>query len=279
MAIPPAWTEVWIAAERDAHLLATGRDDRGRKQYLYHPKWRDAADLAKFDHLASVGSALPRLRRDVDDDLRGRHPEWRTAAVVRLIDDSLIRPGSRRRFEENGSVGAITLNSEHVQVDGTRIALRFDGKSAVEQQMEIRDPLLARRLSSLLDEGPDGALFVDTDGRPISPRQVNDYIAARSNAPVTAKDLRTWGATCAAAELLVDQFDVEAADRDGAVRRAIEHAAELLGNTVAVCRSSYIAPRVLSAYESGELLDEWRRSRRTTWLSRAEQTVHRVVRP
>ena len=275
LAIPPAWTAVWIAAEPDAHLLATGYDDRGRKQYLYHPAWREASDLAKFEHLGPVGDALTRLRRDVDQELRSHGVEWRTAAVVRLIDNSLIRPGSRRRLEENGSVGAITLGIGDVRVDGTRIALDFEGKSAVEQQTEVRDPLLARRLSTLIDESTGGMLFVDSDDRPITAGQVNEYIGIHSGSDMSAKDLRTWGATCAAAERLVR---ADGDDIDAAVRVAIEHAADRLGNTVAVCRSSYIAPRVLSAFETGELLEEWQRSRRAKWLSRVEQTVRRVVR-
>jgi DNA topoisomerase I len=275
MAIPPAWTAVWIAEECDAHLLATGYDDRGRKQYLYHPAWREASDLAKFERLGAVGDALPSLRRDVDHELRTRGADWRTAAAVRLIDDSLIRPGSRRRLEENGSVGAITLGIGDVEVNGTRIALHFEGKSAVEQQTEIRDALLARRLSTLLDESTDGMVFVDADDRPISAGQVNEYICVHSGSKVSAKDLRTWGATCAAADRLVR---ADGDDLDSSVRSAIEHAAELLGNTVAVCRSAYIAPRILSSFETGELREEWHRSRRARWLSRVEQTVRRVVR-
>ena len=282
MAIPPAWTKVWIAGEPDAHLLATGYDDRGRKQYLYHPAWREASDVAKFERLWSVGGGLPRLRREVDRELHARGTDWRTAAVVRLIDDSLIRPGSWRRLVENGSVGAITLGVGDVEIEGTRIALHFEGKSAVEQQTEIRDPLLARRLSTLIDESTagtgendEGMLFVDSDDRPITAGQVNRYIAAHSAADMSAKDLRTWGATCAAADRLLH---ADGDDVDAAVRLAIEHAADRLGNTVAVCRSSYIAPRVLSAFETGELQQEWQRSRRAKWLSRVEQTVRRVVR-
>ena len=131
LAIPPAWSDVWIAPEADAHLLATGRDDRGRKQYIYHPDWRAAADLAKFERLSDVGRCLGALRHDVDHDLRTRTAEWPTAAMVRLIDLSLIRPGSRRNLAANGSIGATTLAAGHVTVDGRRITLDFDGKSAV----------------------------------------------------------------------------------------------------------------------------------------------------
>ena len=135
-------------------------------------------------------------------------------------------------------------------MDGTRIALHFEGKSAVEQQTEVRDALLARRLSTLIDESTDGMLFVDSDDRPITAGQVNEYIGMHSGSDMSAKDLRTWGATCAAADRLVR---ADGDDIDATVRVAIEHAADRLGNTVAVCRSSYIAPRVLSAFETGEL--------------------------
>ncbi len=238
------------------------------------PTGAPAADLAKFEHLSSVADALPRLRRAVDTNLRARRDGWQVAAVVRLIDDSLIRPGSRRRLEENGSVGAITLDTQNIDIDGPRICLHFDGKSAVEQLVQVRDPLLARRLSTLIDDHADGSLFIDSDDQTISAIQVNDYIAAHSRSDTSAKDLRTWGATCTAAELLVVRSHD---DGDAAIRDAIEQAADRLGNTVAVCRSSYIAPRLLSAFDSGELTEVWRRSRRTTWLSRVEQTVRRVV--
>ena len=152
--------------------------------------------------------------------------------MVRLIDDSLIRPGSRRRLEENGFIRpAITLGIGDVDVDGTRIALHFEGKSAVEQQAEVRDALLARRLSTLIDESTDGMLFVDADDRPITAGQVNEYIGVHSSSDMSAKDLRTWAATCAAADRLVQ---AGSDDVGATVRLAIEHAADRLGNTVAV---------------------------------------------
>lgn len=286
LVIPPAWTDVWIAPEADAHLLATGRDDRGRKQYLYHPDWRVAADLAKFEHLGDVGRCLGTLRKAVDHDLRARTEEWPTAAMVRLIDVSLIRPGSRRNLAENGSVGATTLGAEHISIEGRRITLDFDGKSAVEQHVEIDDLLLARRLSSLIDGEHLGGLFVDRDDSPVDAATLNDYIARHTECDMTAKFLRTWGATCAAAGCLLgvtavegDATDDHRVDGDAWIRRAVEYTADRLGNTPAVCRASYIAPTVLDAFESGELAETWRRSRRTQWLSRTEQTVRRVLQP
>ena len=286
LVIPPAWTEVWIAPEADAHLLATGRDDRGRKQYIYHPDWRAAADLAKFEHLGDVGRCLATLRKAVDHDLRARTDEWPTAAMVRLIDVSLIRPGSRRNLAENGSVGATTLGAEHISIEGRRITLDFDGKSAVEQHVEIDDLLLARRLSSLIDDEHLAGLFVDRDDAAVDAVALNDYIARHTECDMTAKFLRTWGATCAAADYLLgvtampgDVSDDESDDTDARIRRAVEYTADRLGNTPAVCRASYIAPTVVDAFESGELEATWRRSRRTRWLSRTEQTVRRVLQP
>ncbi|HEY3483887.1 MAG TPA: hypothetical protein VGK49_00830 [Ilumatobacteraceae bacterium] len=275
LAIPPAWTDVWIAPEADAHLVATGVDARGRKQYLYHPAWRAAADVAKFDRLASFGPGLVRLRRAVADDLRSLEPGWVCAALVRLIDDALIRPGDRRYFRTNGSVGATTLSPEHLSVSRQVVRLQFEGKGAVEHDIQIRDPLLARRISDLLDQAQPGQpIFADESDVPVDRARLNAYISAHAGAQFSAKDLRTWGATCLVARELVAVRD---RDADECVRDAIAVAAEQLGNTPAVCRSSYVAPAVVDSFESGSLVDAWRRSRRTAWLSRVEQTVSRVL--
>lgn len=291
LVIPPAWTDVWIAPEPDAHLQATGLDDRGRRQHLYHPAWRAAADVAKFERLAGFARPLQRLRAQVAADLRARRPGWGTAAAVRLIDDSLIRPGSMRALRSNGSVGATTLGAEHVSVTGQSVRLRFEGKSAVDQDVAVRDPLLARRLSDLLDEArPGEPLFGDDDGRPVDCDALNAYIAEHAGPGFTAKDLRTWGASSlAAASLLADGANgaerasgAGRAGEDGhaveaAIHAALQSTADQLGNTLAVCRSAYVAPAVLDAYRSGELAEHWRRSRRARWLSRVEQTLRRAL--
>lgn len=271
LAIPPAWTDVWIAPEADAHLQATGVDEGGRRQYLYHPAWRVAADAAKFDRMATFGPALARLRRRVDDDLRARSDGWQRAAVVRLIDESLIRPGHRRRLAPTGAVGATTLGAEHVEVIGRVVRLQFEGKSGVAHDVVVEDPLLARRVSELLDAArPGSSLFVTADGDVVDGDAVNEYLRTHASPAFTAKDLRTWGATCSVAEHLL-QHDA------GDVRAAIEFAADRLGNTVAVCRSSYVAPAVLASHDDGSLRAAWRSSRSARWLSRAEQTVRRVL--
>jgi DNA topoisomerase I len=282
MAIPPAWTDVWIAPEPDAHLLAVGTDAAGRRQYLYHPAWRAAADRAKFDRLATFGPALGALRRRVADDLRRLGDEWPCAAVVRLIDESLIRPGSLRHFRDNGSVGATTLHAEHVETSRRVVRLHFEGKGSVEHDIEVHDPLLARRISDLLDNATPGQpIFTGGDGAIVDNARLNDYLGRHTGRDFTAKDLRTWGATCRVAGRLVLEPLASTRRRptkgEDPVRRAVEHAAEQLGNTFEVCRSSYVDPRIVEAFHLGELAAVWQRSRRGRWLSRTEQTVHRVL--
>ena len=287
LAVPPAWVDVWISPEPDSHLLASGVDDEGRKQYLYHPDWIATANAVKFERLADFAGPLSALRSHVERTLRnaGRNGEddWICAAVVRLIDHSLIRPGSFRRLRDRGTVGAVTLHSGHVETTGRRVRLRFVGKGDVEHDLEVDDPLLARRISALLDRTDgDGPLFVDEAGATVDAPIVNRFIAEHAGPSYTAKDLRTWGATSLVADVLArarpgsvqDTYD---ADHESRIRRAIESASERLGNTAAVCRSSYVAPAIVEAYRTGALDDAWRRSRRATWLSRSEQTVRRVL--
>lgn len=279
LAIPPAWTDVWISPERDSHLLASGVDAAGRKQYRYHPAWTEAANAAKFERLAEFPRPLSRLRAEVSRMLErpDEDDEWVCAAVVRLIDDTLIRPGSFRYFQERGTVGALTLQPDHISVSGRQLRLQFGGKSDVEIDVVCTDPLLTRRMSQLLDDvSGNQPVFVDGSGRAIEGARLNGFIQEKAGAPYTAKDLRTWGATCVAAEQLLAVADPDQ-DADGIVRAALEAAADRLGNTVAVCRSAYVAPAVVESFHSGELREAWRRSRPATWLSRSEQTVRRIL--
>ncbi len=203
LVIPPAWTEVWIAPEPTAHLQATGYDNDGRRQYLYHPAWREAADEAKFVRLAEFSRPLGRLRRQVDHDLRHRGDDWSCAAVVRLIDESLIRPGSLRHFRTTGSVGATNLGAEHLDVSRHVVHLQFEGKGAIEHDIEVDDPLLARTISKMLDAAKPGEpIFTDGNAVPVDSERVNDYVRTHAGPLFTAKDLRTWGATCVVAEQL-----------------------------------------------------------------------------
>lgn len=279
LAIPPAWTDVWVSPERDSHLLASGIDAAGRKQYRYHPAWIDAANAAKFERLAGFPRPLAKLRASVADALRTcNDDDWVCAAIVRLIDQTLIRPGSFRNFHQRGTVGAVSLHADHITVSRRRIQLSFVGKSDVPIDVVCQDPLLARRLTELVEHaGGDGPLFADDVGRIIDAAELNAYIQRHAGDRFTAKDLRTWGATTFAAEQLVVCAPGDGSDAEADIRSAIAAAAERLGNTVAVCRSAYVAPALLEAHRAGTLSVVWRRSRRAQWLSRAERTVARVL--
>ncbi|MET0910679.1 MAG: DNA topoisomerase IB, partial [Ilumatobacteraceae bacterium] len=240
--------------------------------------WRQAADAAKFDRLSAFAAPLGRLRRQVEHDLRARSDDWSRAALVRLIDESLIRPGSLRHYRATGSVGATTLGAEHVDVSRQIIHLQFEGKGAIEQDIEVHDPLLARTISRMLDQAvPGEPIFTDGNSAPVDSEQVNDYVRTHTGQAFTAKDLRTWGATCIVAEQLARTKPRELDNVDAAVKAAIEQAADRLGNTPTVCRASYVCPAVIEAFDGGHLRDAWRTARATRWLSRADRAVSRIM--
>jgi len=276
LAIPPAWREVWVSPQPTAHLQATGVDADGRRQFLYHPEWRAAADAAKFARLSQFAGPLGLLRRRVDRDLRRSGADRSCAALVRLIDDSLIRPGNLRHFRAKGSVGATTLRTDHVDVSRHIVHLQFRGKSAIDHDIEVNDPLLARTISRILDSSePDEPLFRDDSGAAIDTVRLNEYLRAHAGFGFTAKDLRTWGATClVATELLTGKPAVNA---NAAIRAAVETAAEHLSNTATVCRASYVSPAVIDGFLDGSLREAWRAARPTRWLTRADRTVDRVL--
>jgi DNA topoisomerase-1 len=275
--------EVCTPPVASPHLKATGDDAAARRQYLYHPEWRSAADAAKFARLGQLCLPLGRLRRRVDADLRGGSEDRSCAVLVRLIDDSLIRPGSLRHFRSTGSVGATTRQAEHLDVTRHVVHLQFEGKSAIDHDIEVHDPLLARTLSKMLDAAEPGQpLFTDDSGAAVDTAKVNDYIRTHAGTNFTAKDLRTWGATCLVAQRLVKvkALDLTATDEgavEAAVRLAIDDAAERLGNTAAVCRASYVSPSVIEGFADGTLLEAWRSTRSSRWLSRSERTVGRIL--
>lgn len=275
LAIPPAWRDVWIAPEGNAHLQATGFDAAGRKQYRYHPDWTEATAVEKFQRLAAIAEHLPDLRKQVAADLETDGPARPVATVVRLIDRALIRPGSGRSSE---AVGATTLEVGHIEIEQGRIVLDFVGKSAVEQHVEIDDPDLAAALTALLARSTleDVQVFAACVDGAVNASRVNRYLAECTDSTVTAKDLRTWGATAAAVECLCDPPSCTDRPSDP-VRRMLEDVSGLLGNTVAVCRTSYVAPVVVDAFADGTLEAAWRDSRKSRWLSRPERTLTRVL--
>ena len=259
LAIPPAWTQVWICADACGHIQATGRDQKGRKQYRYHPDWRAARDEAKYDRMIAFGRALPRLRRRVEADLarRGLPREKVLAAVVRVMELTLIRVGNEEYARANRSFGLTTLRDRHAQITGAGAMFEFRGKSGKVHRTGLRDRRLARIIKACQDL-PGQRLFqyVDEAGqrRAVESADVNAYIRAATGGDFSAKDFRTWAGTLAAAHELGGEAPAESPT--AARRRAaacVKAVAARLGNTAAVCRAAYIHPRVLSAWEAGEL--------------------------
>jgi DNA topoisomerase-1 len=260
LAIPPAWTGVWICPFANGHLQATGRDARDRKQYLYHPEWRAIRDAHKFDRILIFARALPRIRARIDADLRRRGlPRERVlATVVRLLETTLIRVGNAEYARENQSFGLTTIRHRHVEINGSTIAFEFRGKGGKVHKVSTQDRRLARVVRAC-HELPGQELFqyIDDDGvrRDVDSADVNAYLQEVTGEPFTAKDFRTWAGTVLASLALseFESFDTEAAAKRN-VTHAIERVANQLGNTVAVCRKSYIHPTILDSYLDGSLL-------------------------
>ncbi len=260
LAIPPAYEDVWICPSPNGHLQAVGRDARGRKQYRYHARWREVRDEAKYGKLLVFGKALPRIRGRVDQDLsrRGLPREKILAAIVRLLETTLMRVGNEEYAKTNNSYGLTTLRNRHVKVEGaSRIRLDFRGKRGTEYHIDLRSKRLAaivRRCQEL--PGQELFQYLDEDGTPrsIGSEDVNDYLREISGEELTAKDFRTWAATNLAALALreLEGFDSEAPTK-GNVLRAVEAVAKMLGNTPAICRKCYIHPAVLDGYLDGSL--------------------------
>ncbi|TDV37836.1 DNA topoisomerase-1 [Paraburkholderia caballeronis] len=258
LAIPPAYTDVWICADELGHLQATGRDARGRKQYRYHPRWRDARDRDKFAKLAGFARALPRIRARVAADLRqrGLPSDKVAAAIVRLLDSTLVRIGNEEYVRENASYGLTTLCKRHLRTDGQRLTLCFNGKHGISHEVPVDDPDVVRVIRDCA-EHRGRALFryVDANGvHKISAADVNAYLHAAGGDAFTAKDYRTWAASAIALERLraAEPPRSARAARSAVVQVAREVAA-LLRNTPAVCRASYIHPAVIEAFAAGEL--------------------------
>ncbi len=259
LAVPPAWTDVWICTDPRGHLQATGRDARGRKQHRYHPDYRSRREHAKFDRLLAFARCLPRIRKRVDHDLgrQGLPREKVLAAVVRLLELTLIRVGNDEYARLNRSFGLTKLRSRHAKVRGEQIRFRFRGKSGVMHDVTLRDRRLARVVARCQElPGQDLLQYVDDDGevRDVRSEDVNDYLREASGSDVTAKDFRTWAGTVLAyrALLALQPVDTEREARHNVVE-AVRQTAESLGNTPAVTRQSYVHPAVLRAYLDGRI--------------------------
>lgn len=258
LAIPPAWTDVWISPKANGHIQAVGRDRRGRKQYRYHARWRETRDSSKYDRLVAFGRALPRLRRRVDEDLarRGLPREKVLAAVVRVMEATLIRVGNEEYARTNRSFGLTTLRDRHVKIGGASARFEFRGKSGKPHVTGFNDRRLARIVKACQDL-PGQRLFqyLDDEGqrRAVESADVNAYIRDALGEDFSTKDFRTWAGTVAAARALTSPecADLTAAKRN--LNTCVKAVAGLLGNTAAVARSAYIHPSILDAYAEGRL--------------------------
>jgi DNA topoisomerase-1 len=267
LVIPPAWEGVWICPLDHGHLQATGRDERGRKQHLYHPRWREIRDQTKYDRVMDFARALPGIRMQLKRDLAraGLCREKVLATVVRLLEVSLIRVGNEEYARANKSYGLTTMKNRHAQVRGAKIKFQFRGKSGKEHVVEVEDRRVARIVRACQDlPGQELFQYVDESGQKhnVGSGDVNEYLREIAAQDFTAKDFRTWAGTVSAASEL---RRLGPADSDTAARKnvvaAVKATAQSLGNTPAVCRKSYIHPSVIEAYLDGSLipkLNEWK---------------------
>jgi DNA topoisomerase I len=260
LVIPPAWTDVWICPNPRGHLQATGRDARGRKQYRYHPKWREVRDGNKYGRLITFGRALPKIRRRTDADLRrsGLPREKVLAAVVKLLEKTFIRVGNSEYARDNKSFGLTTMRDRHVKVSGSKVRFLFRGKSGVEHELALDDRRLARIVKQCRDLPGQELFQYRADGGQVTDvgsADVNAYLKDVTGEDFTSKDFRTWAGTVLAATLLRDyeQVDSEARAKKNVVS-AIEEVARQLGNTRAVCRKCYVHPAVIDAYMDGTIM-------------------------
>jgi DNA topoisomerase-1 len=284
LAIPPAWTDVWISPHANGHIQATGRDVRGRKQYRYHEKWRAHRDEAKYERMIAFGKALPRIRERVAHDLQrdGLPREKVLATVVRLLDTTAIRVGNDEYARENRSYGLTTMRDRHVSVQGGKVKFEFRGKSGKMHAVAVEDRRLARVVRQC-QELPGHELFqyLDDDGqrRDVSSEDVNQYLREIAGDDFSAKDFRTWVGTVLAACFLRESGAAPESEREGRrqVKEAIDRVARQLGNTPTIARKCYVHPDVIDAHMDGSLLRVRMSSRASTGLRPEERAVLRLL--
>lgn len=285
LVLPPAWEQVWICRWLNGHLQATGRDQRVRKQYRYHEKWNTERNTNKFGKLELFGEVLPKIRERLDKDLKlnDLSHDHVLAAVVRIMEETMIRIGNDLYAEENDSYGLTTIRNKHVKVTGDKALFQFKGKSGVLHKTEFRDLRLTRVIKRCQDlPGQELFGFTKEDGSvcDVESGDVNTYLKQISGECITAKDFRTWGATVHAAETLFKMGPPSANTKTERKKRdlaAIKSASEYLGNTTAVCRKYYVLPAVLQADESGLLVDAFKKARPANHLDRSERATLAIL--
>jgi DNA topoisomerase-1 len=269
LVIPPAWIDVWISPSPRGHIQATGRDDRGRKQYRYHDRWAAMRDDVKYGSLTRFAEALPKLRERVDADLR-RHSLSRervVAAIIWLLDNTLIRVGNPAYARDNKSFGLTTLRTRHLEVEGAKLRFSFKGKSGKEWRLQLIDRRMAKTIRSI-QELPGQSLFQyfdeGGDRRAVHSNDVNDYMRDATGADFSSKHFRTWGGTVHAASLLaVTDLPESKSGKQRVLNQTIDRVAARLGNTRTVCRNCYIHPRVIESWLAGTLADEMSAARKS----------------
>lgn len=286
LAIPPAYTDVIISPNPRTHLQAVGRDAKGRKQYRYHPDWSEGRGKAKFDKLPTFAAALPKIRAQVDADLRHRKLDIdkALATIVWLLDNLFIRVGNATYAQENGSYGLTTLRNRHVKIEGSTVHFHFKGKSGKQWRLSHDDRRITRAIRTLQDlPGQNLFQYLDDDGmrHTVRSQDVNAYIRAAAGADFSSRQFRTWAATRMAATALADLEPASSQkQRTQQINAVIDMVASRLVNTRAVCRASYIHPAVFEGLEDGRLetLRTIRRSRSETLLSYMDEDEIRVMR-
>jgi DNA topoisomerase-1 len=259
LAIPPAWEDVWISTSANGHLQATGRDARQRKQYRYHPKWREQRDESKFEHMLAFARMLPKIRRRVSRDLRRKDMDWAkvVATVVRLLETTVIRVGNDEYARDNHSYGLTTMRNRHVEISRSELVFSFRGKSGKHHEITLRDKRLAKIVRTC-QELPGQELFSYVDGeetKHIGSTDVNDYLHQITESDFTAKDFRTWIGTVLAAKAFREFEEVTSqAQAKKNIGTVIESVAKILGNTPAICRKCYVHPDVIHAYLEGKTI-------------------------
>ena len=261
LAIPPAWTDVWVCPSANCHIQATGRDARRRKQYLYHERWREIRDENKFGRMIAFGRALPKIRRRVAKDLKGQGlPRKKIlATVVHLLERTFIRIGNEEYARENKSFGLTTMKDRHVEVKGSKLRFRFRGKSGKEHEVDVTDRRIARIVSKLQDlPGQDLFQYVDDDGEihDVTSQDVNEYLREITGEDFSAKDFRTLAGTVLTAVALnaQEKFENNKQAKKN-ITTAIKAVAEILGNTPAICRKCYVHPEIFESYLSRRSID------------------------
>jgi DNA topoisomerase-1 len=265
LAIPPAYTDVWICPSANGHIQATGRDTRGRKQYRYHERWRAARDENKYDRMVLFGEALPKIRKRVEADLAlpGLQQNKVLATVVQLLQRTFIRVGNEEYARDNKSFGLTTMKGRHVDVTGSKLRFRFQGKSGIKHDVDIQDRRIAKIVAKVQDlPGQNLFQYLDDDGeaRDITSQDVNDYLREITGEDFTAKDIRTWAGTVLAAIALNAAGAFETKKQAKAnIKNAIGAVAKILGNAPAICQKCYIDPVVLESYLDGDIIEGLKR--------------------